>query len=312
MYLLRLPVTPCQQFDDLERLTALMVACAHDVGHTGKANRYHTVMQTPLARLYNDRSVLENMHCAIMFALLQVEASNVLEDLEASWQAVFRSLAVQMILNTDLAMHVKAVSQFSLEFVEAPKEPAADSTPAQRKEILSFLLKCADVGGSAKPFSLHAQWTMRICSEFYAQGDEETALGLPCSPFCARGKTSLRECQTGFFDFVASPMFKVLGEFLASPRIEFEVLVQMEANRSFWKTFDDAGGGMDHNNPMASIPRIQYAFLRQKNPTCNSVALGTIGCSESTRIAPRLSKSAFGSDPQGVKSALKTEEGANP
>lgn len=270
LYFLGLPTEPTSAWDELEKLTGLLVAAAHDVGHPGKANRYHIAAQTPLAQLFNDQSVLENMHCAVMFAVLRVEGSNLLEGMDSQSQALFRSLGVRMILNTDLAKHVHAVSQFRQDFIDGLSGTTRELSSARRQDFLCYLLKCSDVGGSAKPFGLHIQWTMRICSEFYAQGDAERALGLPCSPFCGRNETSLRECQKGFFDFVVYPTFSSLDECLQSQRLQFEVLNQMNSNRQFWHQFDDVG--VDHSNLMANVPKLQYAFLRMNQTTTHSLS----------------------------------------
>ena len=51
-------------------------------------------------------------------------------------------------------------------------------TDAQRRQLLAFVLKVADVGASSKPFQVHVLWMTRINAEFFAQGDEEEKRGL--------------------------------------------------------------------------------------------------------------------------------------
>merc|ERR1719171_2853700 len=100
--------------------------------------------------------------------------------------------------------------------------------------------KSCDIGGSAKPLSLHTQWAMRVASEFFTQGDLEKELGLPCSPFCDRERTKLSEAQRGFIDFIVMPVYSALTEYLASRRLTLEVMPNIEKNRGFWETFVDS------------------------------------------------------------------------
>ena len=46
----------------LEMLSLLFAAMIHDLEHTGTNNIFHKQSSSNLARLYNDKSVLENHH----------------------------------------------------------------------------------------------------------------------------------------------------------------------------------------------------------------------------------------------------------
>jgi len=269
-YFLYLRSVRLEGFDPLEQLSCLVAASAHDVGHNSKANRYHVAAETPLAVLFNDQSVLENMHCALTFAVLHGESANFLAVFDAPQRSVFRSLVLHQILDTDLARHIQVVSRFRQEFLNKDvgqeyghdsKQPAAKPslTASQRKELLSFFLKSADVSGSTKPFDLHVQWTMRINTEFFEQGDAERDLGLPCSPFCDRQGTNLAESQCGFFDFIVAPLYTALDEYLGSRRLRFEVLPELERNRAFWKRYD--GLTFDYSNPMSNGDMLRRLFI---------------------------------------------------
>eukprot|EP00439_Symbiodinium_sp_Y106_P039242 s1775_g4.t2 len=134
--------------------------------HDGKSSRYHMTTESPLALLFSDQSVLEMMHCSILFA-----------DWDFDSRQAFRKQVMRMILDTDLAKHFEQVKTFRENL----------------QDILSFVLKLSDIGGSAKPFTLHAQWATRINAEFFLQGDLEREVGLPCSPFCDRKVNLARE-----------------------------------------------------------------------------------------------------------------------
>ena len=48
-----------------------MQTIGHDVGHPGVNNDFLIKSQTPLAQLYNDKSVLESFHAMTLFNLMQ-------------------------------------------------------------------------------------------------------------------------------------------------------------------------------------------------------------------------------------------------
>mmetsp|Transcript_40055 Transcript_40055/g.89881 ORF Transcript_40055/g.89881 Transcript_40055/m.89881 type:complete len:886 (+) Transcript_40055:59-2716(+) len=259
VYLLRLKDRHISTaLEPLEKLAALTAAASHDVGHTGQANRFHVTTRTALAMLYNDQSPLENMHCALAFAILRISSADFLEPLAAVQLTTFRSIVVQMILDTDLGKHIQMVSKFRQEYLSTAMEGAP--TLPQRRDILSFMLKCCDVSHSTKPFNLHLAWTLRISCEFFNQGDLESDLGLPSSPFCARHGTNIAESQRGFFDFIVSPLYNAMDEFFSNHQFQMEVLHELETNNAFWKTY--TGTKFDYEDPMSNLGSMCSAFLR--------------------------------------------------
>ncbi len=55
------------QLDVLSLLVALL---CHDMGHPGVSNDFMVKTASDVAMLYNDQSVLENLHCCLIFKLL--------------------------------------------------------------------------------------------------------------------------------------------------------------------------------------------------------------------------------------------------
>lgn len=56
--------------DDLEMFSLIISSAAHDVGHPGLTNRFLVNKRDEIALTYNDRSVLEMMHCSIVFSII--------------------------------------------------------------------------------------------------------------------------------------------------------------------------------------------------------------------------------------------------
>jgi hypothetical protein len=105
---------------------------------------------------------------------------------------------------------------------------------------------------------MHVVWTLRINAEFFAQGDSERSLGLPCSPFCDRGSQKVAESQRGFFDFIVSPLFNAADEYLKSYRLRMEVLAELEKNKAFWKNYQ--GELFDYSDPLSNVDMLRRAF----------------------------------------------------
>ena len=69
-------------FSKLEILAVLIAALAHDVGHPGVNNVYLIKAKNELALRHNDRSPLENMHCSVLYDILNKKESNILGNIE--------------------------------------------------------------------------------------------------------------------------------------------------------------------------------------------------------------------------------------
>ncbi len=107
----------------VDKLATLLGGLCHDVDHPGMNNTFWIASEAPLALRYNDRSVLENHHAAVMFQLLTREpATALLENMEPDLQRTFRSRAVKAILNTDMTHHMTMVN---FMYVTAPVEHAS-------------------------------------------------------------------------------------------------------------------------------------------------------------------------------------------
>ena len=51
------------------------------------------------------------------------------------------------------------------------------------------------------------RWARAVTEEFFAQGDQEAALGLPISPLMDRNNSSLPLSQINFIEFIVAPLF---------------------------------------------------------------------------------------------------------
>ncbi|KXZ51687.1 hypothetical protein GPECTOR_11g138 [Gonium pectorale] len=85
----------------------------HDYGHPGLTSDFLIATSDPLAIRYNDRSPLENHHCAASFALLRRPELDVFAPLSSSERASLRKQVIELVLATDMKQHFSIISHFN-------------------------------------------------------------------------------------------------------------------------------------------------------------------------------------------------------
>jgi 3'5'-cyclic nucleotide phosphodiesterase len=89
-------------------ILAVIVACVgHDLNHPGMNNVYICKTKDDLAILYNDVSVLENMHISLLYQIMNRnnEELNILDTLSKQRYEYVRQMIIQGILDTDMVKH---------------------------------------------------------------------------------------------------------------------------------------------------------------------------------------------------------------
>ncbi|XP_076466592.1 cGMP-inhibited 3',5'-cyclic phosphodiesterase 3A-like isoform X2 [Babylonia areolata] len=199
----------------LELLALYTAAAIHDYDHPGRTNAFLVVTQAPQAILYNDRAVLENHHVASAWSLLlQDRHHNFLSGLEPAEFKRFRFLVIEIVLATDLKRHFEILAEFNAKVNEEAEEGGVGvdwSVETDRLLVLQATIKLADMSGPLKPLPLHLLWTSRITEEFYQQGDEESNLGLPVSPYMDRRHPQLAKLQDTFINHLVAPLCNAMA-----------------------------------------------------------------------------------------------------
>jgi hypothetical protein len=219
----------------MDRLGLLVAALIHDIGHIAVNNQFLIETGHELAIRFNDKSPLENFHCATFFELLNEESCNVLKWLTKDQMKEFRKVVIESVLHTDNAFHFGMVKDLTV-LMELHAEMLADRS--RRTEVLDFLktqetralinkllLHSADISNPTKPFYICKGWAFLVMEEFFAQGDQEMLLGLPVQPLNDRSKVNIPQCQMGFIEFVVSPLMALLLRLFPSFRDNCQFLV---------------------------------------------------------------------------------------
>ncbi|KAG2447555.1 hypothetical protein HYH02_007479 [Chlamydomonas schloesseri] len=99
--------------DALGLLASYYAAIVHDFAHPGLTGDFLIATSDPLAIRYNDRSPLENHHCAASFGLLRRRELDALAPLSQSERSSFRKQVIELVLATDMKQHFSILSHFN-------------------------------------------------------------------------------------------------------------------------------------------------------------------------------------------------------
>uniref|UniRef100_A0A672R8A0 Phosphodiesterase n=1 Tax=Sinocyclocheilus grahami TaxID=75366 RepID=A0A672R8A0_SINGR len=191
----------------LELMALYVAAAMHDYDHPGRTNAFLVATSAPQAVLYNDRSVLENHHAASAWNLFMSRPEyNFLASLDNMDFKRFRFLVIEAILATDLKKHFDFLAEFNAKVGDDGCSGIDWTNENDRLLVCQMCIKLADINGPLKSKELHLQWTEGIVNEFYEQGDEESSLGLPISPFMDRSAPQLAKLQESFITHIVGPL----------------------------------------------------------------------------------------------------------
>ncbi|GIL88899.1 hypothetical protein Vretifemale_16705, partial [Volvox reticuliferus] len=145
--------------DPLGLLAAYFAAIIHDYAHPGLTGDFLIATSHPLALRYNDRSPLENHHCAAAFEILSRHPDlDITAPLGQADRAAFRKLVIELVLATDMKQHFAILTHFNtIHHLSSNKNFAAinsssggnmpKSAPGGRLANVQFELLAAE-GGS--------------------------------------------------------------------------------------------------------------------------------------------------------------------
>lgn len=226
-----------------DEFAGLIAACIHDYDHPGINNNFHQKTQSYLARLYSDRSILENHHTAEVFEMMKDPRFDLLSAMSAEQRKDIRDTVTDMILATDMGLHAKILQSFKRRLQEEKDacEKTQSTSMLTRKDdqrlALSMAIKMADISNCGRPEHLYLTWSSKIADEFFLQGDRERNLGLAVSPFMDRATPAMSRGQMAFMNYIVIPLFETISEFL--PEMHFSVEM-VESNRTYWANHDDS------------------------------------------------------------------------
>lgn len=171
-----------------ERYALLISAVCHDIGHPGLNNPFLVETSHELALLYNDKSPLENMHCAKLFEIASKPNTAIFAGMAKPLYQETRKVCVEAILHTDMTHHFSMVKDIQMmyevsseildvsrEFYhedpdEFPTKEAVECFRQQDNKVLmrNLILHASDVSNPFKPFRICRIWAWQVLEEFQA------------------------------------------------------------------------------------------------------------------------------------------------
>lgn len=279
------PVNPLASIlGPFEALTLIISAIGHDVGHPGVNNAFLINLKSPLAQLYNDKSVLEAFHCAAYSQILR-----------RYWPAAFkdakmRKLMISSILATDMGIHGDYMEQLHALKNKYATEDVKSWSPKDLEEnqrtLCGLIIKCADISNvvcllllclhlylqlltilknQARQWTIAEKWTDILQQEFYNQGVMEKEVGMKTALFGGPPQlgnmVELAKGQIGFMDFFALPLFRGVGELLPgimSPACE------ISKNMAVWREISNEETVPQQQQPQQTPPPQQQQQQQQQ------------------------------------------------
>ncbi|CAE8620918.1 unnamed protein product, partial [Polarella glacialis] len=190
-----------QWLTDVDQYALLVAAFCHDLGHFGKTNPFLVETRHEMALRYNDKSPLENMHCAKLFDITSNAETDIFKLTSKENFKDARKTCIAAILHTDNVHHFDMIKELNKlyemeESICEAQAPEVALTARYKSDVLvrnklkwmELFLHLADVSNPLKPFEIGKQWAWRVLEEFFAQGDEEKELGLPIGMLNDRDK----------------------------------------------------------------------------------------------------------------------------
>jgi len=242
---------PRAQISPLQIFTLLISAATHDIGHPGNNNQFEINSKSDLAVLYENKSVLENMHVATTLKMMESQDCNIIATMPPSAKRQFRFDLTTNILSTDM-------TNFPQRLQSIRDKAAAGGVTncyADANFVCRALLQAADLSNPVRPFEIAKAWATLVTEEFNSQVDKERALGLPVTAWMdARDDTTMLKNEIQFGTHVCLPLYTALCE--QFPLVFGTPLIQLRNNLESYKKYQ---ASLVKDNEPSSTKVVQIA-----------------------------------------------------
>jgi len=196
---------------NIDILGILVSAFCHDINHPGHASDFEIKTDSKLSLLYNDVSVLENMHAHETFMLLQEEEFNIFAKLKKADRKELRKIIINAILATDMTHHKNFTTK--LGEMSSVEEVFDVEDASARQFLVDVFVHAADISAQVYAWEIASKWEERINREFVMQVEKEKRLGLTPSSFMAELDQPMKrfKSQLFFCDVILKPFWKGLA-----------------------------------------------------------------------------------------------------
>ncbi|EIN11232.1 HD-domain/PDEase-like protein [Punctularia strigosozonata HHB-11173 SS5] len=190
-------------------LALYLAAIGHDVGHPGYSNAFLRNAKAPLSEVYDGKSALENLHCALLLPIMRRHGLGHLLDHPASG-SYFRELLLKTVLATDMSVH----GDFMRRFKQLSDGDLHVNEQEEKILICQAVVKCADISNPCRPVLVSQHWAAALGMEWTNQAMLEKQLDLPKTVSPAEDPLMEAKSQVFFIDTFALPLFTLFSDTL--------------------------------------------------------------------------------------------------
>ncbi|OMJ79803.1 hypothetical protein SteCoe_20107 [Stentor coeruleus] len=224
-FLLTTKLVEISEMTPLHITALLLSALVHDYKHPGVTNSYLYMTNNKLAIRYNDSSILENYHISKAFQVAQNEKTNIFSNISKEEYRALRKLMISAVLGTDMTKHSNHVNDVQTKL--GPDRDLKD----EKEFLICLLMHLGDLSNPCRNQILSEQWSLRVCEEFFNQGDKEKSNNIPISPLMDRYSINIAKSQIGFISGVVLPFITPICEEIKG--LEY-LLTNAHENKNAW------------------------------------------------------------------------------
>ncbi|CAK5274723.1 unnamed protein product [Mycena citricolor] len=213
-----------------------IAAIGHDVGHPGFTNQFMQNASAPLAAVYEGRSPLEQLHCALLIRVMRAHGMGALleggEDLDGeSGQRINGGRNRRLLLETVLATDMRVHDAFMKRFAELVSGRGEQGLAHRRLTICQALIKCADISNPSRPFYISQHWATQLQREWNAQAALEAHHQLPRTVEDSDHPLRAASSQMFFIPTFVKPLLESVSK--AIPELK-TCTTQCDLNMTLW------------------------------------------------------------------------------
>lgn len=226
-------------------LFALFIAAiGHDVGHPGLTNMFMKNAKAPLSDVYDNKSALEQMHCALLIQAMRHHGFGKLLDRPDSG---FRKVLAGIVLATDMGVHYQFIRDF-----QSLVDGREYSLDRRRLLLCQAIIKCADISNPSRPPGVSHYWANALMSEWTYQASLEKRWSLPPSVTPSECPLDQVRGQIFFIGSYAKPLMDLVAQ--AVPEMEV-FACQCTTNLAMWVARKDvlSSSSAEEDPPYPSV-----------------------------------------------------------
>ncbi|CAD8154280.1 unnamed protein product [Paramecium pentaurelia] len=213
--------------NQLEIFSAILAGLGHDLNHKGVNNMYKIKKSKKFNVLTSEIAVLENMHCATFFNIIQLNRQHdffqyMTNDEERN---LAKRLIITSILATDMSKHNKLLAKFqkrvecSKQFEQGEKNELIDMQRFSNERledrifILNIMVHACDISNPTMKFDNYMNWSYLLTQEFNDQTIKEARVGVDITGFLIyKDKPTYYGGQIFFSKTFVFPLWFQIGE----------------------------------------------------------------------------------------------------